>query len=61
MSNTYMDALVTAEKNRRQSERIGNGVKSADLSMKDSMRIDKIADKVAGVVEGKAVYKPPKR
>ena len=61
VSHTYVDALVTVEKNRRQSEIIGNGVKSADSSMADSMKIDKIADKVVDAVEGKAVLpKPPK-
>ena len=58
MSMTYVDSLVTAEKDSRQSAVIGNGVKSADSSMSDSMRIDKIAAKVA---EPQPAYKPKRK
>jgi hypothetical protein len=59
ISMTYVQKLLNAEKDRRQSKVIGNGVKSADSSMADSMKIDRIAAKVAEVVE--PIYKSPKR
>jgi hypothetical protein len=61
MSMTFVDNLVIAEKDRRQSAIIGNGVKSADMNMGESMRIDKVAAKVAKVVEPPPVYKPKRK
>jgi len=65
MSMTYVQKLAESEKNRRQAKIIGNGVKSADISMADSMKVDRIAEKVSELVEQKIVehqptYKPPK-
>ena len=65
MSMTYIDELIKVEKERRLAKKIGNGVKPVDISMADSMKIDRIAEKVTEVVEQKSneqtvQYQPPK-
>ena len=58
ISMTYVQKLLNAEKDRRQSKVIGNGVKSADSIMADSMKIDKIAEKVAEAIDNKTEKSP---
>jgi hypothetical protein len=67
-SLTYVDFLVNLEAERRQTERIENGVKSADLSTDELNRVGEIAEKVVKAVEQKIVepveqqpYRPFKR
>jgi hypothetical protein len=60
MSMTHVDNLVIAEKDRRQSAVIGNGVKSVDGS--DSERIEKAAEKMLKKEEQPVTtYTSPKR
>ena len=65
MSMTYIDELLKVENEHRLVKKIGNGIKSVDISMAESMKIDRIVEKVAEVVERKTVeptvqYQPPK-
>jgi hypothetical protein len=67
-SMTYIDFLVNLEAERRQAERIGNGVKSADSSTDELNRVGEIAEKVVEAVEQKIAepvkqqpYRPFKR
>jgi hypothetical protein len=67
VSMTYVDSLVVAEKNRKQAAKIGNGIKSADLSIAESQKVDEVVKKVVEVVEkkpaepDKPIYIAPKR
>jgi hypothetical protein len=52
-SMTWVDFLVNLEAERRQAERIGNGVKSADSSTDELNRVGEVAEKVVKAVEQK--------
>jgi predicted nucleic acid-binding Zn-ribbon protein len=60
MSMTYVQKLVEAEKNRIQAKKIGNGIKSADMSIAESQKIDEVVEKVVEAVEKKIVEPKPK-
>jgi DNA polymerase III delta subunit len=68
-SMTYVNKLLEAEKNRKQAKKVGNGIKSADLSMAESQKIDEVVEKVVEVVGKKneepivqyQLPKPPRR
>jgi hypothetical protein len=60
-SMTYAQNLVDVEHNRRLSEQVGSGLKSVDVSMEESMRIDVVVDKVVEAVEQQSVYKPKRK
>jgi hypothetical protein len=62
---TYVQRLIEAEKNRIQAKKVGNGIKSADLSISESQKVDEVVEKVAEAVERKieeptVQYQPPK-
>ena len=59
VSGTYVDLLVRAEKERRQSAQIGNGLKLADGGSADSNKVDRIAGRVIEAVEKKSVEVAP--
>jgi hypothetical protein len=64
-SDTYVQNLVHAERERQKAEEIGNGIKSADANLYDSIKTDLLAEKVVEVVEQKieepiVQYQPPK-
>jgi Flp pilus assembly CpaF family ATPase len=59
-SMTYVQKLVEAEKKRIQAKKIGNGVKSADLSIAKSQKIDEVVEKVVEAVEKKIEKSVPK-
>jgi hypothetical protein len=64
-SMTYVNKLLEAEKNRKQAKKVGNGIKSADLSIAESQKIDDVVEKVVEAVEKKieepiVQYRPPK-
>jgi septation ring formation regulator EzrA len=64
-SDTYVQNLIYAERERQKAEEIGNGIKSADASLYNSIRTDLLAEKVVEVVEKKPAepivqYQPPK-
>ncbi|MDR2558925.1 MAG: hypothetical protein LBC86_05195 [Oscillospiraceae bacterium] len=68
-SMTYVQKLLEAEQNRKQAKKIGNGIKSADLSIAESQKIDEVVEKVVEAVEKKIEepivqyqpLKPPRR
>ena len=49
-SMTYVDSLVQVELNNRSSE-FTNGVKSAEMSLAESLRVNSIAEKTAEVIK----------
>jgi predicted nucleic acid-binding Zn-ribbon protein len=64
-SMTYVQKLLEAEQNRKQAKKIGNGIKSADLSIAESQKVDEIVEKAVEAVERKieepiVQYQPPK-
>jgi hypothetical protein len=64
-SMTYVQKLIEAEKNRIQAKKVGSGIKSADLSISESQKIDEVVEKVVEAVEKKneepiVQYQPPK-
>jgi predicted nucleic acid-binding Zn-ribbon protein len=66
-SMTYVQKLLETEQSRKQAKKIGNGIKSADLSIAESKKIDELVEKVVEAVEKKTeepdkpIYIAPKR
>jgi len=54
VNGTYVDSLVAEENERRQAAKIGNGLKSADASMSENIRVGAIAERVVEVIEKRA-------
>jgi len=58
-SMTYVQKLAQAERERQQAKIIGNGIKSADSSAEEKIRVGAIAEVVAEVIEKKIGEEPP--
>jgi hypothetical protein len=61
MSLTYVDKLTMAEYDKRQAERVGNGIKSADISLTECNRVNEVVAKVEEAVAAKRAYTPKRK